>query len=167
MSEVLPKVFADLWTRHLPPKKITVRFWRFLKHILLSSLLNPSGNFAPVLMASSLLPRPVHGAVYKWTPNKHFLRLQESLQKKTIKKTNLLWKKIISTIHFQLHHAPLVFTCFTLPILGAFRSGRSRFASLAKAIESRSQMIQIQVSWSMYQYVFLKMPKKTSKNLQK
>lgn len=85
MSEVLPKVFADLWTRHLPPKKITVRFWRFLKHILLSSLLNPSGNFAPVLMASSLLPRPVHGAVYKWTPNKHFLRLQESLQKKTTK----------------------------------------------------------------------------------
>ena len=80
-------------------------------------------------MASQLLPRPVHGAVYKWTPNKHFLRLQESLKKNTKnnQKLNLRWKKIISTIHFQLHHAPLVFTCFTPPILRAFRSGRSGF----------------------------------------
>ena len=37
-------------------------------------------------MASQLLPRPVHGAVYKWTPDKHFLRLQESLKKNKKKK---------------------------------------------------------------------------------
>ena len=64
--------------------------------------------------------------------------LGQKTHTKPIKNPNLLWKKIVSTIHFQLHHAFLAFHHFHQisppAILGAFRSGRSRFASLLKAI---------------------------------
>lgn len=115
VSEVIPKVSDDLWTRHLPPQKSTVRFWSMFSYVRSETFRKLCACTDGIFTSSTACSWGCLEMNSQQNPTNTFWdcrKASKKIKNKKQSKPNLLWKKIISTIHFQLHHAPLAFTCF-------------------------------------------------------